>query len=203
MSGVGKATIAPNTALVSLGVTNTATTVASAQNQANSIINTVTADLKTLGIEDKNIQTSNYNVSPNYDYTAGQKITGYTVSENLEVKVTPLDKINSVIDAATKDGANIVGGVTFTLDDKTKSDLEEKARTQAITNAKQKAQSLAGASGLQLGKIIDVQENNTSQPFPMVDSMLRVGRGDAANKTVVSPGETTVQTTVTLSYETF
>lgn len=201
-SGTGKATAVPNTAQLSLGVTKTAKTISDAQNQANTVINKLTTDLKSLGILETDIKTTNYNVYPNYDYTNGKQITnGYTVSQNLEVKVKQIDKANSAIDIATVDGTNMVGGLSFILDDQTQKDLENKARKEAVQNAKDKAQSLANAAGIKLGRIVDVQESNNT-PLPMYRTMM-AGGGETDQKTNVSPGKNTVEINVTLSYEIF
>lgn len=201
-SGTGKATAIPNTAQLSLGVSKTAKSITDAQNQANAVINKLTADLKSLGILETDIKTTNYSVYPNYDYISGRQVTnGYTVSQNLEVKVKQIDKANSAIDIATSDGANIVGGLSFILDDKTQKDLEDQARKEAVTNAKEKAQKLADAAGIKLGKIVDVQENNGSA-VPVYRAMMAAG-GGLDEKTDISPGENTVEITVTLSFETF
>ena len=203
VDGAGKATAVPDTALLSLGVTKNASSIQAAQSQANIVVNKLIADLKQLGVEEKNIKTDNYNVSPTYDYTSGkQSVTGYTVSQNLEVKVKPVDLANKITDIATADGANIVGGVTFVLDDKTQTDLENQARIQAISKAKEKAQSLANAAGIHLGRIIDVQEN-AGQPQPIRTMNLAMpGGGEAKDTTQLPPGENSVSITITLSYET-
>lgn len=202
-TGTGKQTAVPNTALLSLGVTKTAATVLEAQNQANTVVNNLISDLKKLGVEEKNIKTTNYSVYPNYDYLGGKQTTnGYTVAQNLEVKIKPIDKANAAVDIATLDGANIVGGITFILDDNTKKQLEEKARKKAVANAKEKAESLADAAGIKLGRIVDVQESGNGEPFPM-RMMMAPGGGEAKDQTTLSPGENTVEITITLSYETY
>lgn len=202
-SGTGKATAIPNTAQLSIGVNKSAKTITDAQNQANTVINKLTTDLKSLGILETDIKTTNYSVYPNYDYLNGrQTANGYTVSQNLEVKVKQIDKANSAIDVATADGANIVGGLSFILDDETQKDLEDKARKEAVNNAKEKAEKLADATGIKLGRIVDVQESGNT-PQPIFRTMMAAGGGETDQKTNVSPGENTIEINVTLSYETF
>lgn len=204
VQGTGKATEVPDTALLSLGVTKTASNVLTAQQEANQAVNKIVTDLKNLGIEEKNIKTTNYSVYPDYDYNSGrQNIKGYTVTQSLEVKIKPIDKANKAIDIATTDGANIVGGVTFVLNDEEKKKLENKARVEAIKNAKEKAESLSSLSGIRLGKIIDVQENPVFDRLMPVAMDLKAPIGSPEEKsTEINPGENTIQTTVTLSYET-
>ncbi len=203
-TGTGKATAVPNTALLYLGVTKTSPTVLDAQNQVNTIANNLVSDLKSLGVEEKNIKTTNYSVSPDYDYSQGkQTAKGYTVTQSMEVRIKPIEKANSAIDAATKNGANMVGSITFILDDETKKELQNKARKDAVKDAKEKAESLANAAGLRLGRIIDVQENGGYQPFTERIMMAAPGGGETDTKTELNPGENTIETTVTLSYETY
>ncbi|KKP81092.1 MAG: hypothetical protein UR81_C0007G0018, partial [Candidatus Levybacteria bacterium GW2011_GWB1_35_5] len=95
-----------------------------------------------------------------------EKITGYTVTQNIEVKVKPLDKVNSVVDTAIKNGANLVRGVNFTFSDQLMKKLEREATEKAVNNAKEKAQMLANASGVRLGKIVNVV-SSTNQPYFM------------------------------------
>ena len=199
VSGVGKATAIPNTARLSLGVTKTASSVTLAQDQTNVTTNKIIEDLKSLGVEKKNIKTTNYNVSPNYDFNRGQTITGYTVTQTLEIK-TSIDTANKVIDVATENGANIISGVNFTFDDKTKKELEEKARNEAVKEAKEKAESLAKATGIRLGKIVDVQESAGFEPRPVMMQALDAEKSD---DTQLQPGENSITINITLFYETF
>ena len=202
VSGTGKVTGIPDTAVVSIGVTKTASTVALAQNQTNTAANKIIQDLKNLGIAEKNIKTTDYNVNPNYDYTMGQNITGYTVTQTLEASIAPIDVANKAIDVATADGANLVNGVTFTFNDKTKKDLEDKAREEAVDMAKEKADSLAKATGIRLGRIVDVQESNGYQPRPILMEAQSDGNAKSA-PTQLSPGENSISIDITLSYETY
>lgn len=204
VSGTGKASAVPDTAFVSFGVTKTAPTVEAAQNQVNQIANTITGDLKALGIAQKDIQTTNYNVNPNYDYTSGKQTTnGYIVSENIEVKIKPVEKANKAIDIATAAGVNQIGGITFVLNEDEKKKLQQQATQEAIKNAKAQARMLADAAGIRLGRIADIQ---TGQSEPIMNKYAtldaRGGVGEALPPTELNPGENTVTVTVSLGYET-
>ncbi len=199
VSGTGKVVAIPNTAQVSLGVTETAATVTDAQTRLNTKTNNVINALKGLGVEEKDIKTTNYSISPNYDFTAGQRVTGYTASQNLEIKTKQVELANRAIDAATGAGANVIGGVTFVFDDETKAELEDKARKDAVEKAKVKANSLANAAGIRLGRIIDVQESTGGGPIQF--AQLDRAAGDT-EQTNITPGENSIELTVTLFYET-
>jgi uncharacterized protein YggE len=208
VDGEGEVTTIPDTALISLGVTKNSSTVESAQNEVNAIINKITADLKNLGVKDTDIKTVNYSVNPNYDYTAGrQRITGYNVNADLQVKIKPIDKANSAIDIATNDGATNVGGIQFVVDEKKQEELENQAREEAIKNAKAKAENISKSAGIKLGRIVDVRESGQGgvQPLPYALKTRDAMAGNAAEApaTELNPGENKIRINVTLSYETF
>lgn len=212
--GQGIETAVPDTATVSIGITQTAVNVTDAKNKTNAVSERVIADIKKLGIQDKDIKTTNYSVNPNYGNNevmpmmyptqgGGNNINGYTVTQNLDIKVKPTDKANTVIDAVTKDGANVVGGVNFTFSDDLEKSLENTARKEAVSSAKEKAQNLANASGIHLGRVVNVVENSS---FPRIMPMMAgatLQKTDAAQPTNVTPGENTVTINVTIYYETY
>lgn len=205
VQGTGQATAIPNTAQISFGVTKNATTVADAQNQVNTAVSNILNGFKSLGVDAKDITTTDYSVDPQYNYTNGnQTPNGYSVTQTLNVKLSPIEKASKAVDMATANGANVVNGVTFTVDDNTQKQLEDKARTMAVNDAKQKAQSLAGAAGMHLGKIVDIQEDN-NQPAPR--PLFAAGSGAKAESagvpTQLPTGQSTITSNVTISYETF
>jgi len=203
VQGTGQVAVIPNTADFSFGVTKTAATVADAQSQTNAAIAAIINSVKSLGVDAKDIQTTNYSVNPQYNYAVGnQAVTGYTVTQNIEVKISPIDKASQAIDKATANGANVIGGLSFTVDDQTQKDLQDQARKKAIAAAKQKAQSLTSAAGMGLGKIIDIQEAPANIPLPRPIFMLAGAKADTQS-TELPAGQSTISTTVTLTYETY
>lgn len=196
VNGEGKATAVPDIAQINLGITMNAPTVSQAQSQANSVINKISSDLKKLGVGDKDIQTTSYNLRRDYE-----KNTGYVAEVNLLVKSAKFDQLDQIIDTATKDGANQIGGLNFTLDDATRENLEAKARKIAIANAKQKAAEIAKESGITLGRIINVTEgsNPILRPMPMMAKAV-----DSAGPvpTQIEPGSSEIAVSVIIQYET-
>ncbi len=234
VDGTGNATVVPETAQISLGVSKTTATVQDAQKQVNEIANKLTSDLKALGIADKDIKTTNYSSYPLYgpilpmsaqsgDETSGSvqsgetaagpvtsdiampmrppSSQGYTVTEDINVTSKSTDIANKVLDLAPKDGANVIGGIQFVLTDEEQQALESQARTQAIQNAKQKAQSIASEAGLRLGKLVNIQESPSGYPGPIMYSAAKTAP-DQNSQTSVNPGQNSITVTVTLSYET-
>ncbi len=204
VSGEGSATVPPDTAEITLGVTTRESTVASAQQKTNQVINDLTKALKQNGVDEKDIKTINYSVNPEYDYSQGSnRITGYNVNANLLVKLTDFNKLNQAIDSATSLEANQVGGVNFTLSDQARIKAEDQARVEAVKIAKAKAESLSKAAGIRLGKIVNVQESSQGGPFPIYrDFAAMETKASPAEPTQIQPGSTEVKLTVTLSYET-
>ncbi len=209
VSGEGKVTVVPDTGIVSLGITSNKPTVKAAQTEANTVIANITKAVKELGVADKDIKTSNYSVYPQYDYSTegAGRINGYQVSANLTISVREIDKVNSVIDQATSNGANTVGGIQLTVDEDKQKELRQQARELAVKEAKTKAESLAKAAGITLGKIINVVESGNDigpRPYDMMVANTKEGGlgGGGGAPTEINPGSTDISTSVTLFYET-
>jgi len=219
VQGIATVNAAPDQSAVSFTVTKTATTLQDAQNQANTFTNKIVSDLSKLNIAKKDIQTNNYNSYPNYNQNnegivqpgvaipikpqqSAQTIISYTVSEDVTITLHDTNKANTVIDTITKDGAENISGPSLTFSDTKQQQLENEARKQAITDAKQKAQSMSQAAGIHLGRIINIQEGDNSQPIIRPLMMNNVAAGTAKSvPTQINPGQNSITATVTLSYE--
>lgn len=200
VSGTGKAYIKPDIANVNLGVTTNATKSQDTVNQNNEKMNAIILAVKKLGVEDKDIQTTLYNLSPVYDYTQyGSKFKGYSLNQQITVKIRNFDKINDILDAATTNGATNVGDLQFTVDnmDKVRAD----ARTKAIADAKQKAQALASESGLKLVKLVNISESNYGnypQPLYGMGVAKEISSSVAPS---VQTGQMEIDSTISLTYK--
>lgn len=189
--GEGKVSAAVDVANLSVGARAQAPSVKEAQDQINAVINKVSEAIKSIGIDSKDIQSANYNINPDIDYSQGsQRIKGYTANTTLSIKVRDITKANDVIDTATKNGANEVSGINFAVDDKEKA--ENQAREKAVTDAKRKAEAASKIAGFKLGRIVNYSENFGDFPRPVLLE---------AQKTQIEPGSSEIVVTVTLSYE--
>ncbi|HEY7269150.1 MAG TPA: SIMPL domain-containing protein [Dehalococcoidia bacterium] len=201
VSGAGQAFGAPDIAIVTLGVQAQAADVASARETAASTAQAVVDSLKKNGVADKDIQTTQFNISPQYDFrpNGGQTIRGYQVTNVLTVKVRKLDTTSKVLDDATAAGGNntLVQGITFTIDDPSK--LRESARASALDDAKAKANQLATNAGVKLGKPMAISETNNFVPSP-ANALAAPRTGAADTSTPVQTGELQVDITVTVLY---
>lgn len=208
VTGEGKVTANPDVAVVTVGIQATASTVKAAQDQINSSINKVSEAIKKLGIDPKDIKTTNYNVNPSYDFNSGQKITGYSANTNLLIKVRQIEKANQVIDTATSNGANQVGGISFDIDDEpagsqtvsTKTKSENEARVKAVEEAKKKASDASKIAGFKLGRIINYSENFGGS-YPVSLRAMAADKAIGGTPTQVEPGSNDIVISVTLSYE--
>jgi uncharacterized protein YggE len=204
VSGEGKVFVTPDIAKVTLGIEDSGASLKTVQNAVNTKSKSLTDALKKLGIGESDIKTTSYNVYPQYDYaTPTQKITGYQVSTDYEVTVKDFDKVNDVVVAGTAAGANMVGNVSFDLNEGTKTEKMNEARALAVKDAKGRAEGLAKAAGITLGKIINVSENQNNNIIrPMA---LPVSGGGGPDKSVtqpdIQPGQTELDVTISLSYE--
>jgi hypothetical protein len=192
VSDTGKVTVVPDIAKVTIGIEEQGQTLKQVQNSVNAKSKTLTDSFKKLGIDEKDIKTTNYSVYPEYNYeSTPYRINGYRVSTNYEVKITDFGIVNEVLTMATQSGANVIGSISFEINDKTKEEMTQKAREEAVKLAKAKAEGLAKAAGITLGKIINVTESQgVDYPRPMME----------LEKANITPGETEISVTVTLSY---
>jgi uncharacterized protein YggE len=180
-------------------------TAAEATVDSTNKMNDIVTALKSLGIDDKDMQTSDYNLSPVYNYTndKGQVLVGYEVTQNLTLKIRDLSKIGDVIAKTTEKGANQIGNISFTIDDEYA--LKNQARELAIGKAKEKAVMIAQQSGMKLGEVKSVIENTDPVVTPVMYSNAKMDLSASASSGIVSPtiqsGQNEIKVDVTLVYE--
>ncbi|MCX6723948.1 MAG: SIMPL domain-containing protein [Candidatus Staskawiczbacteria bacterium] len=201
VSGDGKAYAKPDVAIATLGVKTEAKKSDDAVSQNNEKMNVIIKAIKALGIDAKDIQTTAYNLYPVYNYTErfGNTLTGYSLDQQITVKVRNFEKISSVLDAATTSGANDVSNLQITVDNPEVAKSE--ARKKAIELAKQKAIEMAKNSGLKLGKVVDVQESNYYYPSPMSYNSVADVRQASSSKADIQAGQEEFSITVSLTYQ--
>lgn len=197
VSGEGVVQSAPDMATISLGVTTQGATAAEAMASNAAGVANVLANLTAAGILGRDIQTTGLSLNPvwsTYDSGASQKIDSYSAVNSVTVRVRALDALGGVLDAAVKDGANTLNGLSFGLADPAPA-LDE-ARKRAVADAARKAAILAQAAGVKLGRIVNITEGTAYPPQqPMFAS------NDSMKSSVpVAAGEVAMQVTVTILY---
>ena len=202
MSGAGSAKAAPDQAQFSTGVVTQDRTAALALAANSRAMNAVFDTLKRLGIADKDIQTSDFSLSPQYQVykpgTSGpQRIVGYQVSNTVNVTIEDFGKTGAVLDALVSSGSNQIDNIGFSIRD-TKA-LLARARVAALKAALDRAQTYAKAAGVTLGPIKSISESGSVyQPRPMYRMEAMVA---AAPPPPVAGGEEAVTANVTITWE--
>lgn len=187
--GQGEAFGQPDEARVQIGVESFAEEVSAATAANEDGVQSIMDALSELGIEEADIQTSNYSLwaeQPRGD-EGPQGIAGYRVMNQVSVTIRDINQVGAVIGAVTEAGANSIHGVSFSVADP--AALEADARADAIANAREKAESLAELTGVELGEVISVSEVIGQSGIPMMEGY--GGRDMAVGSAApgISPGE--------------
>ena len=200
-SGFGEATGAPDMATVQLGVETEADTIAAALDQSNQTVDSVTTALLGVAIAETDIQSFNFNVWPEEDF---DRLTGqptgertYHVDSTLSVVVRDINRVSETIQAGLDAGATNIWGLTFGIDDT--AALQAEAREKALQDAQDRAQQLADAIGVTLGKPLVVSELVGGGISPFMEAALFRGLGGGGGPPL-SPGELTVSIQVDVMY---
>jgi len=204
VAGAGEARVAPDRAVITIGVFSRATTAAVAARdnarRQQAIIDTLVA----LGFAREQISTMNYNVNPEMRHlpqSGRTEVTGYTVSNNVRIDVRRLDQVAAAIDAALAKGANQVNGLDFYVFNA--DEPRRRALAQAIERARADAESMARAAGGSLGALVEMTTGFMPMPV-MRQEMLMASVGRAAQADVatpIQPGEDVVRAVVTTRWQ--
>lgn len=188
--GQGEVKGKPDTATVQIGVETEAATSQEALAKNTAQTQAVQAKLKELGVDLKDIQTSNFNIFPVYTNPGAdgkQQLSGYRVSNMVAVTIHNLDQAGTLLDQVVQAGANSIYGVSFSVADP--EALLKTAREAAVKNARARAEQMAQAGGASVGDVLVITENvgqAAPVPMPMMDRAAAVGQ---AAPVPVQPGE--------------
>jgi uncharacterized protein YggE len=222
ISGHGEAFAVPDIATFSFSIVSDKPTVSAAQTDVTAKINAMTDYLKSAGVDEKDIQTSDYSVYPQYEYENGvcpmgapvssggattvycppgkQVLKGYEVRQTTTVKVRDTAKAGDLLAGVGGKGATEVSGLNFTFDDPTA--VQNDARNKAIADAKSKADALAKQLGVSIVRVVSFNENTSG--YPIYTKSVAYGMG-AADSAVAAPqistGQNKVSDDVSVTYE--
>jgi len=208
IEGRGEVTAAPDTAVINSGVTTQGETAREALNANTEAMSALIEELKQVGIEDRDIQTSGFSINPNYvysderdenGYTLPPRIAGYQVSNTVMVRVRDLDVLGRVLDRSVTVGANTVNGVSFSVSDP--SELYNEARRLAFADARGKAELYAEVAGETLGDLESIRESQTFDQPPQPYARRSVA-AEASAPVPVEGGELTFTINVSVAWET-
>jgi uncharacterized protein len=199
--GEGSVAVTPDYAQIESGVTTRANSVKAATDANSKLMAAITAALLDAGIVQNDVQTSRFSVQPVYapqEPRTEPKLVGYSVSNQVRVKIRKIDTVGAILDRLGTAGVTNVGNIAFLVADPSKA--LDQAREAAIADARRRAQVYAQASGLQLGRVIWITEDpGFAPPVPM-----RALGGSAAMPAPVpiATGEDTFRVRVTVGFYT-
>lgn len=203
VTGSGSVVSEPDIATLNLGVSVEKTSVEEAREAAASAMTAVIESLRANDVAEKDIQTENFNIYPQYDYIDnGRVLRGYRVNNTVSAKVRELESLSDIIDHAAAAGGDIVvvNAIRFMIEDTTA--LQTQARALAVKNAETKAQTLAEASGVNLGKPVTITETGSGGgPRVAFAESAEFAADSARSSTPVQAGELSVTVNVTIVYE--
>ncbi len=196
----GEVAKVPDVAIVSAGVQTLASTATAAIEENAARMERLRAALKRAGIADRDIQTSQISLNPEYRYADNQtpRLTGYRASNTVNVKFRDLKRAGAILDALVREGANQINGPSLTLD-KPQGAYDE-ARMKAIANGRARADVYARALGMRVVRLLSVSESGSVNPSPIVVTGMRASMEGAAD-TQIEAGEQNVQVNVSMSFE--
>jgi uncharacterized protein YggE len=201
VSGTGDASVRPDVAVIAAGVVARADTAAAALAENSAAMNRVLEQLRTAGVADELVQTSQFSVRPLYETPERgvptpetPRIIGYQVANQVTVRVADLDRLGRILDALVTAGSNSIEGPSFDLADP--DALLDQARDAAVADALAKARRYAAAAGVELGEILTIEEGGAYAPPPR--PMMRAEA--MAADVPIAPGQTEVTANVTITF---
>lgn len=211
VEGTGEAVAVPDTAQIIFTVTETASDVATAQEAATAKTDEAIEYLAGQGVEENDVKTNYYSVTPNYEYNqcgpgmacppvqSAPRIVGYQVSQTIEVKVRDTKKAGDILGGLGSIGVQNISGPNFIVDDE--DAVRAEAREAAIAEAREKAQALSSQLGVRLGKVVSFYENNNGYPmyngYDARGGMMEASVAQSAPTLPVGENETTISVSVT------
>jgi len=200
ISATGEVTRVPDLAIISAGVVTKAATASGAIQQAATRMARVREALRKAGIADRDIQTSNINLNPDYFYANNQppKLNGYQASNTVTVRFRDIAASGPILDALVAEGANQISGPNLTIE-KPDPALDE-ARAKAVAQGRARAQLYAQSLGMRIVRIVSVSESGGYAPPPMPPMVMMQARGER-DQTSIEPGEQKLTDNVTMTFE--
>jgi uncharacterized protein YggE len=200
VGGEGEVQVAPDQVTVTVGVTTEAKTAAEALKANTERMNELFKTLKAHDIAEKHMQTSNFNVSPQHVYDRDgkpPKLIGYTVSNQVTIKVLEVSRLGAILDAVVAAGGNQVQGVSFSVANPMPH--LDQARRKAVADARHRAELYAAEAQVKLGKPLHITEQTAvAPPRPMYAQAMRA---EAGGPVPIAAGEHTISAQVTITFE--
>ena len=196
----GEVSRVPDLAVISAGVVSRAAGASAALQDSADRMQRVVAALKRAGVADRDIQTSNVSLNPEYRYPENQapQLVGYTATNSVTVRFRDIRAAGKIVDALVAQGANQINGPNLTVD-KPETALDE-ARAKAIATGRARAELYARSLGMRVVRIVAVSDNGSSYAPPPMPVMMEA-RMASAPMTKIEPGEQKLQVSVAMTFE--
>src|SRR3954470_24136332 len=200
ISATGEVTRVPDIAIISAGVVSRSPTATGALQDAANRMQRVLAALKRAGVADRDVQTSNISLNPEYRYVENQppQLTGYTASNKLTIRFRDIRNSGKILDALVSQGANQINGPSLTVD-KPETALDE-ARARAVVSGRARAELYARSLGMRIVRVVSVSESGGYAAPPPMPMYARAEIAQAADTKIV-PGEQKLQVTLAMTFE--
>lgn len=201
ISATGEVSRVPDVAVITAGVVSRSATATGALQDSASRMSQVLAALKKAGVADRDVQTSNVSLNPEYRYPQDQapQLVGYTASNSVTVRFRDIRNSGKILDALVREGANQINGPDLVVD-KPEAALDE-ARAKAIAIGRARADLYARSLGMRVARVVSVSESVSypaPPPMPMY-ARAEVIAGTPATKVV--PGEQKLQVNLSMVFE--
>jgi len=202
VNGKGQIVVEPDLANLTMSVETTNPNASDAVRENADKINKVLEALKSQVGKEGKISTSSYRLVPVYTYDENTKksvLTGYRVSNSIDIETKNLREIGTLIDTASQAGANRIESLSFDTDKR--DEYRRQALVKAVQDAKETAETVANAAGVSILKIIQIKPSSDI-PVPIYKEFATSARVSAAPPpTQIEPGELTVKASVNIVYE--
>jgi uncharacterized protein YggE len=194
VTGEGSIAVAPDAAVIRIGVSTQAKTAGDASEANAHRMAAVLGAIKDSGVAERDVQTAWLSLQPQYDSTkpGAPHLVGFQVTNQVTVRIRDVKALPIVLDRAIAAGANEMSGIEFVVSEQSK--LLDQARDQAIADAHRKAELYVAAAGGHLGHVMSITEEGAPAPVRPVVAAMRSGA------VPVAPGEQTLKSNVTVSY---
>jgi uncharacterized protein YggE len=199
INATGEVSRVPDVAVISAGVVSRSTTASGALQDTANRMQRVLAALRRAGVQDRDIQTSNVNLNPEYKYENNQapQLVGYTATNNVSIRFRDIRSSGAILDALVAQGANQINGPSLTVD-KPDAALDE-ARMKAIAAGRARAELYARSLGMRVVRVVSINESGGGYPPPPMPMYARAQAADA--KTEIEPGEQKLQVSLAMTFE--
>jgi uncharacterized protein len=199
INATGEVARVPDLATISTGVVSRALTASAAIQQTAARMARVREALRRAGIADRDIQTSNVSLSPDYVYANNQppKLSGYSASNQLTVRFRDIASTGKILDALVGEGANQISGPNLSVEHP-EAALDE-ARAKAVAAGRVRADLYARSLGLRVVRVVSVSESGGYAPPPPMP-MVMAARAER-DQSAIDPGEQKLQVGVAMTFE--